>query len=65
MAKKKVGPQKLWMLWNVDSKCWGIAFDDPPNSAAYLCSLSEKDARKLCDHQLELYDIRCYPVRVI
>ena len=57
--------KELWMLWNVESKDWAIAADDPTPHVAYLCAKDFKAAVALQKHQWESYQIKSVPIRII
>lgn len=57
--------KELWLLWNVDSKDWAVAFDDPTPEVAYLWAKNKQAAIALQEHQKELYDVKSVPIRVI
>ena len=56
---------ELWLLWNVDTSDWAIAYDDPTPEVAYLWAKDKKAITALQKHQREIYDVKSVPIRII
>lgn len=55
-------PDKLWLLRITDNGNWCRAVDDGGDDL--LCYTSLANAKAGAEHQADLYDIVCKPVRV-
>lgn len=67
MAEKMfVAPQRpteLWLLWDGDR--WVPSWDEAPGGFTALASFSREEALAAAEHQKQVYDVDCIPVRVM
>lgn len=58
-------PAELWLLRSTDRGCFVLSVDDARGGPTRLACFSEAEAIAAADHQRDLYDIDCVPVRVL
>lgn len=57
-------PTKLWMLWAPEAQSWVRSIDDARGGCTFLVATSEATAVRAAEHQDDVYDVFCVPIRV-